>query len=414
MLTEEKNRQLQLPFEPPLVDAFGGAQWIGLKADGSPLMSGSRLQDSIASYGDLGWMLKGGLGIGLVPASVERNGYRLVALDMPASVQAMKNLFDAYPPLAACNTGGGCHVWYWLEGPGLGKGVWRGPNGLKGQLICADGYAPLRGAELVDLNAAVANLENPAKFLFPHDLVASGGKRTGRGSRAAAKADARAKTNARNMIMKHVLNGVEPAPIEGATVGPDDDKRHAAMVAQVCRWGPIETWQWKDTPREKVDDDWIARRTAAYWLGMPDRQSNSHPFQVDEAAGILAWVLLKRHRDWLPSKNTPESFQVRSARGKRARAQRRPRCPYRGDKRQSANHCVPNEAARPWEDQGIDRATWYRRRAKERAAYEAWRNRQIMAALDQGIPETALRAKWKLSEGEMTEIIFSEQGFISF
>ena len=122
-------------------------------------------------------------------------------------------------------------------------------------------------------------------------------------------------------------------------------RRHALLVQRLARWGGRRSWQ-----GATVDDFFIAMRSAAYWLGLPDRSS----FGEEEAVGILDWTL--RHRpSWVRERVHTEAFLRRQAErgrsgGGRARAA-------------SARADASNEAWRPWDAEGVSRRTWYRQRA---------------------------------------------------
>ena len=124
--------------------------------------------------------------------------------------------------------------------------------------------------------------------------------------------------------------------------------RHGLMVRRLSKWGGRRTWQ-----GVTVDDYWIALRCAAYWLGLPDRET----FSEREAAGILDWTLRMRP-GWVTDRVHAEAWLKRQQERARQQTGRARRASVRTD--------ASNEAWRPWEAEGISRRTWYRRRARER------------------------------------------------
>ena len=282
--------------------------------------------------------VEAGGGVGLVPASVRLRDAPLAVLDVDeGDVDAM---MQAYPPLAFAPTRRGSHLWFLDEAPGgRGNGTWAGPGGCVGDVRGVN-YAALHGDEAAIVDRGITSLASMRRPRWcdvgwlPAHLIGTGGRRTGEGARSAAALDAAADRRAQR-LWNEALPDVARLSI-GARVG----SRHGALVMRVVRWAGRRTWNGRP-----VHDAFIAARAAAYWLGLPNKET----FPESEAVGVLGWALSIRAR--LHAQPHDPRWLARQA--------------ERGRMGGAASGVVRWAGSlterQPWADLGVSRATWYRR-----------------------------------------------------
>ena len=318
----------QLPLM--LVQFPDDSQWVRLGAGAKTPIPGVPWRSARPTYPDLQHHVDHGGNGGVVPASADwRAGIRLAVLDVDRGDSAA--LTGTYPPVALAQTRRGAHAWYLSDDPPEVNATWSGPGGCSGDYRSANGYAALHGDELATVDAGLSRIgrgcgELPIQLLNldRHRIAERSVRRVV--ARIAAALE----------LFYRALPSAAARPLKGAAVGC----RHPSMVRAMARWGGRRTWNGRT-----VDDDWLAGRCASYWLGMPDRRT----FGEVEAAGILAWVMAARRR-WLARPHRQAFIDTQRARGSRVQ-------------HNSLFDTMTNEAARPWEPEGVSRATWYRRRA---------------------------------------------------
>ena len=322
----------QLPLM--LVQFPDDSQWVRLAAGAKIPIPGVPWRRARPTYPDLQDHVDGGGNGGVVPASADwRDGIRLAVLDVDRG--DADALTTAYRPVALAETRRGAHAWYLSTDPPAVNATWSGPGQTGGDYRGMNGYALLHGDELAIVDAGLARIgrgagELPIQLLnLDRDRIAERSVRRVVG-RIAQAFD----------LFDRALSRATAHALKGVAVG----NRHPSMVRAMSRWGGRRTWNGRT-----VDDDWLAGRCASYWLGMPDRRT----FGEVEAAGILAWALSARRR-WLARPHTQAFIATQRARALRQTGKARV---------DSLFDTLSNEAARPWDAEGMSRRTWYRRRA---------------------------------------------------
>ena len=282
--------QSVLPLSLLASAAFVGAHYVRL-CPGSKAPAG-RWKHERPSYGELRLHVDSGAGgAGLVPASVQLcPGEPLTALDVDRG--DVGALLNAYPGIATAQTARGWHAYYRHSGPALGNSTWAGPGGTAGDVRSGAGYVALHGNEIGILDEGLISVMSAGRAgrclgWLPSNLISSPAY-TGPGAREAAQTRV-ADTRAAAGLLGEALRTAKRVEIGGAVVGG----RHPAMVRYLTRWAGRRTWSGgRGQPAVPVDAAFLARRAAAAWLGLPDRQT----FPEAEIAGILAWVLGVRER----------------------------------------------------------------------------------------------------------------------
>ena len=329
-------QQLPLAFAAPT--EWSDAQWVALRR-GTKIPIGPWRNHRPTYEVILDHSAEGGA-VGIVPGTVG-DCLRLAVLDVDGG--DVWDLCRAYPPLAVNPTKRGHHVWYHAPGPGIGNGKWSGPGRTHGDVRGVNGYVRLWGDEVSRVDNGLAGV---GAFPVPLHLVTSGGGRTGPEARKAAQQSVSASKRA-GALLYRAMADASPV-LTGATIG----SRHATMVRRLATWGGRRTWR-----GATVDDYFIAVRAAAYWLGMPNRQT----FTEREVVGILDWTIRMRP-GWVRDRLHTEAWLLRQqARGRRGglvsgHAER-------GSVKASASPAGSNEELQPWDADGVSRRTWYRRRA---------------------------------------------------
>ena len=325
-----------IPTQLPLVllQFPAAARWVRLEAGAKTPIPGVPWGSARPTYPELRGHVDGGGNAGVVPASADwRDGLRLAVLDVDRG--DADALTAAYRPVAIAKTRRGAHAWYVSTDPPACNATWRGPGGTGGEYRGLHGYAALHGDELAVVDAGLSRMGRGGGDL-PIQLLRI------EGHRKAEPAARRVLVHVAAAFVRFeaALSRATPHALKGVEVG----RRHPALVRAMARWGGRRTWNGRP-----IDDDFLAGRCAAYWLGMPDRRT----FGEVEASGILAWVMAARRR-WLARPHRQRFVDTQGERGRRGAGVAR---------EASLLDTLSNEAARPWEAEGVSRRTWYRRRA---------------------------------------------------
>lgn len=341
----DKSTARPIPTQLPLmlVQFPEDSQWVKLAAGAKTPLPGVPWRRSRPTYPDLQYHVDEGGNGGVVPASADwREGVRLAVLDVDRGDPAA--LTGAYPPVALAETRRGSHAWYLSDDPPAVNATWSGPGGTGGDYRGVNGYAALHGDELAVVDAGLSRIGRGCGDLPIHLLNIEGHRRHEPAAR-------RVLLNVAAGLVRFeaALSRATAHALRGAAVGC----RHPALVRAMAFWGGRR----HTNDGRTVDADYLAGRCACYWLGLPDRRT----FGEVEAAGILAWVLSVRPR-WLARPHQARWLAKQAQRGRKGKGRT-----FDGAVRASLLDTISNETARPWEAEGVHRATWYRRRAAARA-----------------------------------------------
>ena len=279
---------------------------------------------------------------------------RLVCFDLDSGDADL--MTRAYPPICRLQTErpGGAHLYYFHEGGReIRNGKWSGgPGKCGGDLRGIGGYVKMH-------NDAYARLDNALQTLDWRDYPAPLALIEAVTQTCAGKAASRSRTikGLNQGVMRRAASLFRAAC---RVAQPNDrgfvlGRRHCDQVIYLKRWGG--RIQWDGQP---VTDEYIARKAASYWLAMPG------DFPQAEVVSILAWVLYLRHTSWMRRKTGHDPAFIAKQQRRAAIAGRlNYGKPKRGKMRSSQLELITNEAAKPWEAEGISRKTWYRRRSSQ-------------------------------------------------
>lgn len=306
------------------------------------------------SYSEVRAHAEAGGGAGVVPHTVRIEDEGLTVLDCDGG--DVLALCEAYPPIMVSESSPGHHhCWYADPSPGRRNGTWRGPGGCHGDVRSASGYVRFVSDGAARLDSALLHV-SVDDAPFPAHLIVKGGTVTGEGALLAARA-ARSEYARAEKLFEAALVEATPVLSRDVRIG----NRHVMMVKRLARWGGRRTWN-----GETVDDWFIARRAAACFLALPGRTlPGDDGFREPEMVAILDWTLRMRPA-WARAEHTPE-FRAEQARRGRKGGLAGYGSTVDGEQRQSLlPGFATNEVLRPWEQEGISRAWWYRKRQRSR------------------------------------------------
>ena len=242
---------------------------------------------------------------GLVPGSVSVSTAVLACLDQDVGRAAP--MLAAYPPLAAAptSTDDRHHLYYWTT-VALCNGTWRGPGGCAGEVRGAAGYVMQHGNEMEIVDQGLGVALPPGFGWLPDHLIVGGGH--------ALNADVDT-VSGQALALAWKLWDEVVGTVRRVDIGVAPGQRHVALVRRVTSWAGRRTWN-----TAEVTEEYIARRAAAYWLGLRDRQT----FPEDEAVGVLSWALATRER-MQAQPHTPEFLVKQAWKGRKSGTARRGR-----------------------------------------------------------------------------------------